>query len=95
MKEQLEKIYANAAEDIEKSSSINDLEEVKNKYLSRKGEFNEIRENIERMLQNGAIPPETFQEKLQYNPQKLQTVLHFLILEEELETKDGMVMLKR
>ena len=60
----------------------------------KQGEFNEIRENIERMLQNGAIPPETFQEKLQYNPQKLQTVLHFLILEEELETKDGMVALK-
>ena len=49
MKEQLEKIYANAAEDIEKSSSINDLEEVRNKYLSRKGEFNEIKKNLKNL----------------------------------------------
>ncbi len=49
MKEQLEKIYANAAGDIEKSTSINDLDEVRNKYLSRKGEFNEIKKNLKNL----------------------------------------------
>lgn len=49
MKEQLEKIYANAAADIEKSASINDLEEIKTKYLSRKGEFNEIKKNLKNL----------------------------------------------
>ena len=49
MKEQLEKIYANAASDIEKSTSISDLDEVRNKYLSRKGEFNEIKKNLKNL----------------------------------------------
>lgn len=49
MKEQLEKIYANAAADIEKSASINDLDEIRAKYLSRKGEFNEIKKNLKNL----------------------------------------------
>lgn len=43
MKEQLEKIFANATEDLAKATSINDIEEIRGKYLSRKGEFNEIK----------------------------------------------------
>lgn len=46
MKEQLEKIYSNASTDIENAVSIKDLEEIKNKYLSRKGEFNEIKKGL-------------------------------------------------
>ncbi len=46
MKEQLEKIYANAVSDIEKVQNLKDLEEVKAKYLSRKGEFNEIKKGL-------------------------------------------------
>lgn len=49
MKEQLEKIYANAAADIEKAASINDLDEIRAKYLSRKGEFNEIKKNLKNL----------------------------------------------
>ena len=49
MKEQLEKIYANAAADIEKSASINDLDNIRAKYLSRKGEFNEIKKNLKKL----------------------------------------------
>lgn len=49
MKEQLEKIYANAAADIEKSASINDLDNIRAKYLSRKGEFNEIKKNLKNL----------------------------------------------
>lgn len=46
MKEQLEKIYAEATTDIENASSVKDLEDIKFKYLSRKGEFNEIKKGL-------------------------------------------------
>jgi len=49
MKEQLEKIYANASEDLSKATSINDIEEIRGKYLSRKGEFNEIKKNLKNL----------------------------------------------
>ena len=49
MKEQLEKIYSNAAEDLSKASSIADIEEIRGKYLSRKGEFNEIKKNLKNL----------------------------------------------
>jgi phenylalanyl-tRNA synthetase alpha chain len=46
MKEQLEKIYSDASSDIEKATTVKDLEDVKFKYLSRKGEFNEIKKGL-------------------------------------------------
>lgn len=46
MKEQLEKIYNDAAADIEKAVSSDDIEEIKLKYLSRKGELNSIKKNL-------------------------------------------------
>lgn len=49
MKEQLEKIFANATEDLAKATSINDIEEIRGKYLSRKGEFNEIKKNLKNL----------------------------------------------
>ena len=49
MKEQLEKIYSLAVADIEKATSINDLDEIRAKYLSRKGEFNEIKKNLKNL----------------------------------------------
>ena len=49
MKAQLEKIYSDAQSDIAKSTSINDLDEVRAKYLSRKGEFNEIKKNLKNL----------------------------------------------
>lgn len=49
MKEQLEKIYASANEDLEKARSISDLDEIRAKYLSRKGEFNEIKKNLKNL----------------------------------------------
>ena len=49
MKEQLEKIYKNAMIDLEKSSSIADIDEIRAKYLSRKGEFNEIKKNLKNL----------------------------------------------
>ena len=46
MKEQLEKIYSEAVADIEKATGIKDLDDIKNKYLSRKGELNEIKKGL-------------------------------------------------
>ena len=49
MKEQLEKIYASASADLSKAQSISDLDEIRGKYLSRKGEFNEIKKNLKNL----------------------------------------------
>ncbi len=46
MKNQLENIYKSATEALENASSINDIEEIRTKYLSRKGEFNEIKKGL-------------------------------------------------
>lgn len=49
MKEQLEKIYASANDDLSKAQTISDLDEIRAKYLSRKGEFNEIKKNLKNL----------------------------------------------
>ena len=46
MKTQLENIYNSALLEIDKASSINDIDEIRGKYLSRKGEFNEIKKGL-------------------------------------------------
>lgn len=46
MKTQLENIYKNATQDLEKAASITDIEEIRGKYLSRKGEFNELKKGL-------------------------------------------------
>ncbi len=46
MKNKLEEILKNASEEISKSANIQELEEVKLKYLSRKGELNTIKKNL-------------------------------------------------
>lgn len=46
MKAQLKKILNNAVSDIEKAISTDDIEEIKLKYLSRKGELNSIKKNL-------------------------------------------------
>ena len=46
MKEQLENIYNSAKADIEQAQSISDIDEIRLKYLSRKGEFNSIKKGL-------------------------------------------------
>ena len=46
MKEQLEKIYESAVVEIEKISSMNDVALVRDNYLSRKGQLNEIKKGL-------------------------------------------------
>ena len=46
MKNTLELILNNATEEINKASTVQELEDVKLKYLSRKGELNSIKKNL-------------------------------------------------
>ena len=46
MKEQLENIYNSAKQDIENAKSTSDIDEIRLKYLSRKGEFNSIKRGL-------------------------------------------------
>lgn len=46
MKQQLENILNSATADIEKATTSDDIEEIKLKYLSRKGELNSIKKNL-------------------------------------------------
>lgn len=46
MQEKLKNIYNLASEDIEKATSSADLDEIRLKYLSRKGEFNTIKKGL-------------------------------------------------
>ena len=46
MKTQLENIYNSAKSDIEKALTISDIDEIRLKYLSRKGEFNSIKKGL-------------------------------------------------
>lgn len=46
MQEKLNNIYTLANADIEKAASSNDLDEIRLKYLSRKGEFNSIKKGL-------------------------------------------------
>lgn len=46
MKEKLELILKNATEEINNAQSVQDLENVKLKFLSRKGELNSIKKNL-------------------------------------------------
>jgi len=49
MKEQLEKIYKSACEELDAAISTSDIDEIRNKYLSRKGELNEIKKNLKNL----------------------------------------------
>ena len=46
MKTQLENIYSSAKADIEKAQNIAEIDEIRLKYLSRKGEFNSIKKGL-------------------------------------------------
>ena len=49
MKEQLENIYKNAVNELNQAKTTSDIDEIRNKYLSRKGELNEIKKNLKNL----------------------------------------------
>ena len=46
MKEKLENILKNGEQEITNAKTVQDLEEIKVKYLSRKGELTSIKKNL-------------------------------------------------
>ena len=46
MKEKLEQLYQTISAEIEKASTVAELEEVKNNHMSRKSELNNIRKQL-------------------------------------------------
>ena len=46
MKAQLESIYNAASADLDKAISLSDIDDIRTKYLSRKGEFNSIKKGL-------------------------------------------------
>lgn len=87
MKTQLESIFNNAKVDIAKATSTDDIEEIKLKYLSRKGELNSIKKNLKDLSDDdkrivGAFANEITQELEQSIKEKFD-----LIYRKELDEK--------
>ena len=65
----MENIYNSAKNDIEKALTIGDIDEIRLKYLSRKGEFNSIKKGLKDLSDEdkrvvGALANQITQEKL-------------------------------
>lgn len=89
MKSQLEKIYNDAATDIEKAKSTDDIEEIKLKYLSRKGELNSIKKNLKDLSDEekrivGAFANEVA-EKLENSVNEKYEIIYRKELDEQLQ----------
>ena len=87
MKEQLENIYNSAKYDIEASKSINDIDEIRLKYLSRKGEFNSIKKNLKNLSDEEKRTVGAFANQI---TQELETLLkekHEIFYQKELNEK--------
>lgn len=91
MKNQLEFILKNAQTDIEKALTSQDIEEIKNKYLSRKGELNSIKKNLKDLSGEdkrviGALANNIAQ-KLEEALDEKFNVIYVKELEEQLKTE--------
>lgn len=87
MKTQLENIYNSAKTDIENASTINDLEEIKLKYLSRKGEFNSIKKGLKDLSDEDKRTVGAFANKITQELEELISSKHSLFYENELNKK--------
>lgn len=79
MKEQLEKIFNEAQSDIDKAKNSDDIEEIKLKYLSRKGELNSIKKNLKDLSEEdkrtvGAFANEITQKLEQALKEKFESI---------------------
>ena len=87
MKEQLENIYNSAKTDIDTAKSINDIDEIRLKYLSRKGEFNSIKKNLKNLSDEEKRTVGAFANQI---TQELETILkekHEIFYQKELNEK--------
>jgi phenylalanyl-tRNA synthetase alpha chain len=91
MKQQLEKILKYASDDIEKAISSEDIEEIKLKYLSRKGELNSIKKNLKDLSDEdkrivGAFANEVTQKLEKFIKEKFE-VIYRKELDKKLQTE--------
>lgn len=83
MKEQLEKIFNEAQTDIEKAKTTDDIEEIKLKYLSRKGELNSIKKNLKDLSEEDKRTVGAFANEITQNlEQSLKTKFESIYREE-------------
>lgn len=83
MKEQLEKIFNEAQADIEKAKTTDDIEEIKLKYLSRKGELNLIKKNLKDLSEEDKRTVGAFANEITQNlEQSLKTKFESIYREE-------------
>ena len=87
MKEQLENIYNSAKSDIEKAESISDIDEIRLKYLSRKGEFNSIKKGLKDLSVEDKKTVGALANKITQDLEGLLKEKHDLFYEKELNEK--------
>lgn len=87
MKTQLENIYNSAKTDIEKANSIEDLDNIKLKYLSRKGELNSIKKGLKDLSDDDKRTVGAFANQLTSELESLISDKHEKFYSEELKAK--------
>ncbi len=87
MKAQLENIYNSAKNDLEKAASINDLDEIRLKYLSRKGEFNAIKRGLKDLSDEEKRDVGAFANKINEELEKLIQEKHENFYSKELNER--------
>ena len=87
MKAQLENIYNSAVTDIENAKSINDIDEIRLKYLSRKGEFNSIKKGLKDLSDDDKRTIGAFANKITEDLENLLKKKHDIFYQKELNAK--------
>ncbi len=87
MKTQLENIYTSAKADIEKAQSIADIDEIRLKYLSRKGEFNSIKKGLKDLSDEEKRTIGAFANQITEDLESLLKSKHNLFYQKEMNEK--------
>lgn len=87
MKTQLENIYASAKADIEKAQSISEIDDIRLKYLSRKGEFNSIKKGLKDLSDEDKRTIGAFANQITQDLESLLKEKHDLFYQKELNEK--------
>lgn len=87
MKAQLENIYNSAVTDIENANSINDIDEIRLKYLSRKGDFNSIKKGLKDLSDDDKRTIGAFANKITEDLENLLKKKHDIFYQKELNAK--------
>ena len=87
MKAQLENIYSSAKADIENAQNIADIDEIRLKYLSRKGEFNSIKKGLKDLSDEEKRTVGAFANQITNDLEALLKNKHDLFYQKELNEK--------